>query len=429
MPAPGATPHRPSVFASLASHNFRLFAGSQLFSYTGGWVQRIAQDWLVLSLTGSATAVGVTVSLQFLPSVLLSPLGGAAADRYSKRWVLVGCATTFAILAAVLAALTLTGHVRVEHVYVLAFLTGTVVAVDNPTRQSFVTELVPAQHLRSAIGLNSSAFQLGALAGPALSGALITTMGPGWSFAVNAVSFAPPLVALALMRSEELRAGRPTGARTLSLRATVRYARQRPTIVWPMVLAGCLGFWTINLAVTLAAYARDVARSGAGGYGLLSSAVAVGAVAGSLLSARQGGARLRSLAAMATTLGAVELVAGLPMPTATFAVLLALLGAATVLVFTSTNASVQLSSDQAMRGRVMGLYLLVFMGAGALGGPVVGAVDEHLGARTGLLLAGTASLLATVVLAARLAQQGDLRLAMLRRPTHGWRLGVVQRQA
>jgi MFS family permease len=416
-----------STFSSLSSHNFRLFIASQVFSYTGGWVQRIAQDWLVLSLTGSATAVGFTVALQFLPSLLFSPYGGVIADRYPKRRVMVCTAASFATLAGVLATLTMTGHVQVGQVYVLAFLTGTVIAIDNPTRQSFVTELVPQDHMRSAIGLNSSIFQLGALVGPAASGLLIGAFGPGFSFAINAISFAPPLVALLLMRNAELHVPPVTSRGSVRLLETFSYVRERPTILWPIVLAGCFSFFTMNLAVTLAAYARSVAASGAGGYGLLTSTVAIGALTGALLAARRPYARLRSLAATAALLAVLELSAGLVHAALAFSVLLVGIGLCTVSLFTAANSTVQMDTDRAMRGRVMGVYLLVFMGAGALGGPVVGYLDQHLGAQSGLVLAGAFGLLATGAISAQLARLGHLRLALQPRPSHGWTVAVVSR--
>jgi MFS family permease len=417
----------PSTFSSLASHNFRLFVASQVFAYTGGWVQRIAQDWLVLSLTGSATAVGLTVALQFLPSLLFSPYGGVIADRYPKRRVMVCTSASFATLAGLLAVLTLTGHVHVGQVYLLAFLTGTVIAVDNPTRQSFVTELVPTAHMRSAIGLNSSIFQLGALVGPAASGLLISAFGPGLSFAINAISFAPPLSALLLMRKSELHIPLVTSRGSVRLRESFAYVRHRPTVPWAIVLAGCFSFFTMNLAVTLAAYARTVAASGAGGYGFLTSTVAVGALTGALLAARRPPARLRRLAATAALLAVLELSAGLTHSVDLFSVLLVGIGLCTVTLFTSANSTVQLDTERGMRGRVMGVYLLVFMGGGALGGPIVGYVDQHLGAQSGLVLAGAIGLLATAAISVQLARLGQLRLALQPRASYGWTVAVVRR--
>jgi MFS family permease len=421
--APASAPS--SAFGSLTSHNFRLFLASQVFSYTGGWVQRIAQDWLVLSLTGSATAVGITVALQFLPSLLFSPYGGLVADRYPKRRVLVWTTWSLATLAGLLAVLTMTGHVHVGQVYVLAFFTGTVIAIDNPTRQSFVTELVPPAHMRSAIGLNSSIFQLGALAGPAAAGLLISALGPGLAFVINALSFAPLLVALLLMRTCELHVPVIGACGSVRLRETFGYVRQRPSILWPIVLAGCFSFFTMNLAVTLATYARTVAASGAGGYGYLTSTVAAGALTGALLAARRSRVRLRTIAQTAGVLAVLELATGLARAADAFSLLLVGIGLCTVTLFTSVNSTVQINTRRAMRGRVMGVYLMAFMGAGALGGPVVGYADQHLGAQSGLVIAGAVGLVATAAISVRLARLGHLRLALRPRAGHGWTLAVV----
>jgi len=281
--------------------------------------------------------------------------------------------------------------------------------------------------MRSAIGLNSSIFQVGALLGPAASGLLIGAYGPGFSFAINAISFAPPLVALLLMRTSELHVPEVRSRASVRLRETFGYVRGRPTILWPMVLAGCFSFFTINLAVTLAAYARTVAVSGAGGYGFLTSTVAIGALAGGLLAARRPHARLRTLSATAAVLAVLELSAGLADGVDVFSVLLVGIGLCTVTLFTSVNSTVQLDTHRAMRGRVMGVYLLVFMGAGAVGGPVVGYVDQHLGAQWGLVLAGGVGLIATAAISAYLARLGHLRLTLRPRPSYGWTVAVVHR--
>jgi MFS family permease len=423
--APASAPS--NTFGSLTSHNFRLFIASQVFSYTGGWVQRIAQDWLVLSLTGSATAVGITVALQFLPSLLFSPYGGVIADRYPKRRVMVFTTSSLATLAGLLGVLTMTGHVQVGQVYLLAFLTGTVIAIDNPTRRSFVTELVPPAHMRSAIGLDASIFQLGALAGPAGAGLLISALGPGFAFVINALSFAPPLVALPLMRASELHVPLVGARGSVRLRETFGYVGQRPAILWPIVLAACFSFFTMNLAVTLATYARTVAASGAGGYGYLTSTAAAGALAGALLAARRSQVRLRAIAQTAAALAVLELAAGLAHTADAFSLLLVGIGLCTVTLFTSINSTVQINTGRAMRGRVMGVYLLAFMGAGALGGPAVGYADQHLGAQSGLVIAGTVGLIATAAISVRLAWLGHLRLALRPQASHRWTLAVVHR--
>ena len=419
-----ARPHRPSspdsepvshsVFSSLQTRNFRLFTTGQLFSNTGTWVQRIAQDWLVLSLTGSATAVGVTTALQFLPTLLFGLFGGMIADRYPKRAVLLVTQSALGLIAGVLAALTLAHVVAPWQVYVVAFALGLVTAVDNPTRQSFANEMVGPAQLSNAISINSSVFQLGGLIGPAISGVLISAVGPGYSFAINAASFAAPLAALAMMRPAELRLVEwdPDGGRQLrdGLRSALHWALTEPRVLWPTVLAGVFGLFTANLAVTLAAYAHSVFHSGPSGYGLLSATVAVGSVAGALVCARLPRPRLRVLLAYGLVLAMLEVVSAAVPGQVPFAVLLVPIGACTLLLLTSTNSVVQTAAHDSMRGRIMGIYLLVFIGGAALGGPLLGFVDEHFGPRSGMLLAGVVPAVAVVLIAAKLTRDRARRV-------------------
>ncbi|HEY0719504.1 MAG TPA: MFS transporter [Streptosporangiaceae bacterium] len=403
-PAPLSEPAPRSVFSSLHSRNFRLFATGQLFSNTGTWVQRIAQDWLVLSLTGSATAVGVTTALQFLPTLLFGLFGGLIADRYPKRAVLLATQSALALIAGVLAALTLAHVVAPWQVYVVAFALGLVTAVDNPVRQSFANEMVGPAQLSNAISINSSVFQLGGLIGPAISGALISAVGPGYSFAINAVSYGAPLAALLRMRPAELRTVEWDSGGTGQLRDGLWYAAAEPHVLWPTVLAGVFGMFTANLPVTLAAYAHSVFHSGPGGYGLLSATVAAGSVAGALVSTRLPRPRLRVLLAYGLVLAGLDVVSAVVPGQLFYGVLLVPIGACTLLLLTSTNSVVQAAAHDRIRGRVMGIYLLVFIGGAAVGGPVLGLVDEHAGPRAGMLLAGAVPALAVMLIAAKLTR-------------------------
>ena len=408
MSAPAAAP--PSTFASLRTRNFRLFATGQLVSNTGAWVQRIAQDWLVLSITGSATAVGITTALQFLPTLLFGLAGGVLADRYPKRRILMATQVGMASMATTLAILTLSHQVQVWHVFLIAFGLGTVVAVDNPTRQSFVNEMVGPDQLRNAVSINASVFQLGALIGPAISGLLINAVGSGYAFAVNAVSYAASMTALLLMRERELnRAPRRTGDQA-RIRDGLRYVASRPEILWPTVLVGVFGMFSINLAVTLAAYAKSVYHSGAGGYGLLTSVVAVGSLTGALISAGRTRTRLRTLVAIAATLATLDMVAAAAPAEWAYCLVMVAVGACTLLFLTSANSTVQLAAGDSIRGRVMSVYLLVFIGSGAFGGPLIGWIDQHLGPRTGMLVAGLVPAVATALVAVKLARLADVRL-------------------
>jgi MFS family permease len=398
-------------------------------SNTGAWVQRIAQDWLVLSITGSATDVGITTALQFLPTLLFGLYGGAIADRYNKRKVLLATNVSMSLLAAALAALTLSGSVRAWHVFVIAFGLGMVTAVDNPTRQSFVNEMVGPDQLRNAISLNASIFQTGALIGPAISGYLINAVGSGYSFTINAVSYVAAIIAL--LRIDESRLFRTGTVRgqAAKLRDGAAYALSRPDVLWPTVLVGVFGLFSINLPVTLAAYAKTEFHSGASGYGLLSSAVALGSVAGALISARRTRTRLRGLVTIGGFACAMLVVASTMTAQWAYLMVLVSVGTATLLFLTSANSTVQLAADDTIRGRVMGVYLLVFIGSGAAGGPLLGAVDQHLGPQFGMLLAGLVPAMAIIAVAFKLAHDAHLRLRLHldRSATRAPRLAVVSR--
>jgi MFS family permease len=403
-----ADPKR-STFRSLHTRNFRLFASGQLVSNTGAWVQRIAQDWLVLSITGSATAVGITTALQFLPTLLFGLAGGVIADRYPKRRVLFCTQIGMSSMATTLAILTLGHHVQVWHVYLVAFGLGAVVAVDNPTRQSFVNEMVGPEQLRNAVSINASVFQIGALIGPAISGILINAVGSGYAFAVNAASYSASMTALLLMRESELHPA-PASRDGTRVRDGLRYVASRPDVLWPTVLVGVFGLFTVNLPVTLAAYARSVFGIGASGYGLLTSVLAVGSVTGALISAGRSRTRLRALVAIAGTLATLYMIAALAPSEWTYSPVLVGVGAATLLLYTSANSSVQLAADDSIRGRVMSVYLMVFIGSGAIGGPLVGWLDEYLGPRAGMLISGLVPAIVTALVAVRLARRADIRL-------------------
>ncbi|MEU4393232.1 MFS transporter [Kribbella sp. NPDC023855] len=426
------------TFSALQVRNFRLLVSGLFVSSTGGWVQRIAQDWLVLTLTGSATAVGITTALQFLPTLLLGLYGGVIADRFPKRKVLLVTQSAMGAAAAVLAVLAFTGSVQVWQVYALALFLGIAVAVDNPTRQSFVNELVGKERLRNAISMVSSTFQLGSLIGPALGGVLLGTIGAGWAFALNAITFFGSISALLMMREHEmpgLQAARRASAGMRmrdGLRDGVRYAFDEPAVRWAIALVGIYGMFTISLPVTLTAFADRVFHTGATGYGVLNSVVAAGALTGALLSARRvRPTRLRNLVGIASILAVTEMVAAIQPSLWTFLPLLCGLGMATLMFLTAAQSMVQLITPDGLRGRVAGIYSLVFVGGGAIGGPTAGWIAEHWGARTALLLAGLVPAVATVAIGIKLARDGRFRVIVVRRAQRSpWlqppRLGLAQ---
>ncbi|PZG92716.1 MFS transporter [Streptomyces sp. NTH33] len=405
------------MFSSLRVRNYRLFFLGQVVSNTGTWMQRIAQDWLVLSLTGSSAAVGITTALQFLPMLLFGLYGGVLVDRLPKRPTLLVTQSAMAVTGLALAALTLTGQVQVWHVYLAAFAVGLATVVDNPARQSFVAEMVGPRQLQNAVSLNSANFQSARLIGPAVAGVMITGVGTGWAFLANGLSFLAPIAGLLMMRARELqvveRAPRGKG----QLREGLRYVAGRPELIWPIVLVGFIGTFGFNFPVWLSAYAEDVFHSGAGAYSLFNTVMAVGSLVGALLAARRGTARLRLLIAAAAAFGALEIVAALAPSYWLFALLMAPIGIFGLTVNVTANTTVQMATDPAMRGRVMALFMMVFMGGTPLGAPLVGWITDAYGARVGFAFGGAVSLAAAATIGLVLTRVGGLRLCF------GWNRG------
>ena len=405
------------MFSSLRVRNYRLFFAGQVVSNIGTWMQRIAQDWLVLSLTGSATAVGVTTALQFLPMLLFGLYGGVLVDRLNKRRALLVTQTSMALTGIALALLTLSGHVQVWHVYLAAFAVGLATVVDNPARQSFVSEMVGPDQLQNAVSLNSANFQSARLVGPAVAGLMITGVGTGWAFLFNGLSFVAPLVGLVLMRARELhvveRAPRAKG----QLREGLRYVAGRPDLTWTIILIGFIGTFGFNFPVYLSAFADDVFHAGAGSYSLFNTLMAAGSLAGALLAARRGTAKLRVMLAAAVAFGGLELVAATAPSLWLFSLLMVPLGMFGMTVNVTANTTVQMGTDPAMRGRVMALYMMVFMGGSPIGAPIAGWITDVYGVRAGLAVGGTIAAAAAVVIGLVLARVGNLRL------TVGWHGG------
>ncbi|MEU5178603.1 MFS transporter [Streptomyces longwoodensis] len=410
-PTPGPA-RRSSMFSSLRIRNYRLFFLGQVVSNIGTWMQRIAQDWLVLSLTGSATAVGVTTALQFLPMLLFGLYGGVLVDRLPKRPTLLFTQAAMAVTGVVLAVLTLSGHVQVWHVYLAAFAVGLATVLDNPARQSFVSEMVGPEQLQNAVSLNSANFQSARLVGPAVAGLMITGVGTGWAFLFNGLSFVAPIAGLLLMRARELhvveRAPRGKG----QLREGLHYVAGRPQLIWTIVLVGFVGTFGFNFPVYLSAFADDVFHVGAGSYSLFNTLMAVGSLAGALLAARRGTAKLRVMIAAAALFGALELVAAAAPSLWLFALLMAPIGMFGMTINVNANTAIQMGTDPAMRGRVMSLYMMVFLGGSPVGAPIAGWITDAYGVRAGLAVGGAISAAAAVTVGLVLARVGGLRLAV-----------------
>ncbi|MET9020559.1 MFS transporter [Actinopolymorpha sp. NPDC004070] len=408
------------TFRSLRNRNYRLYAAGSAVSNTGTWLQRVAQDWLVLELThNSGTALGITTGLQFLPFLLVAPFGGLIADRFSKRKVLQCTQVAMGITAAALALLDLTGVVTVWHVYLIAFLFGVASAVDNPARQSFVVEMVGKEDLPNAVGLNSASFNGARVIGPALAGLLIVLVGTGWVILINAITYAATIIALARMRSSELQTAAPVPRKPGMVRDGVQYVRGRPDlmlVLWVVFFVGCFG---LNFQMTSALMATEVFGKGAGEYGVLGSIVAVGAVIGALRAARTGRPRLRIVLVAAVIFGILEALNGLAPTYLTFALMLPFLGFAQLTMITAANAMMQLSVSPEMRGRVISLYSMVFIGSTPFGAPIVGWVGQTFGARWTLIGGGLISLFGTLGAALILThRQGLVMRAHLRPRPH-----------
>ncbi|MGQ4514450.1 MFS transporter [Streptomyces sp. DW26H14] len=385
------------MFSSLKVRNYRLFATGAVVSNIGTWMSRITQDWLVQSLTHSSAAVGVTTALQFLPMLLFGLYGGVLVDRYPKRRLLLGTQGAMGLCGLVLAALTLSGHVQVWHVYLIAFLVGVVTVVDNPTRQSFVSEMVGPNQVRNAVSLNSANFQTARLVGPAVAGVLITSVGSGYSFLFNGLSFVAPLTGLILMRPAELYKGRLVKRGKGQLREGLRYVKGRPELIAPIVLVGFVGTFGFNFPIWLTAFANNIFHGGAGMYSLFNILMAVGSLGGALLAARRRSTRLRLLIFAAAMFGLLEVAVSFSPFVWLFCLVLVPIGMMGMTNNISANTTVQMASEPAMRGRVMSLYMMVFVGGTPIGGPLLGWVTDTFGARIGFAAGGGVTLLAALV--------------------------------
>lgn len=369
-----------------------MYAAGGVVSNTGTWMQRVAQDWLVLQLTGSGAALGIATGLQFLP-FLFGPLTGLVADRVPKRRLLQLTNLGMALPALVLGALAVTGAAQVWHVYVLAFLLGTASAFDAPARQSFVSELVEPGDLTNAVGLNAASFNAARLVGPAVAGVLISALGggviaTGWVILLNAVSYAAPILALQRLDESRLDTADPAHRGAGAIRDGFRYVRARPDLLLVLGIVFSVGTFGLNFQMTSALMATEVFGKGATEYGLLGTFLAVGSLSGALVAARRDRVRLRLVVIAGLVFGAAVTAAGL-MPTyAAFALSAPVLGLAALTVITSANAYMQLHTDGGMRGRVMALYMMIFMGGTPVGAPVIGWIGEAFGARWTLVLGG-----------------------------------------
>lgn len=389
------------TFRSLRIYNYRLWATGSLVSNVGSWMQRIAQDWLVLTeLTHhSASAVGVTTALQFAPQLLLLPWTGLAADRFDQRRLLMATQTAMAVLATILGVLTVTGVVTLWMVYVLAFAFGCAAAFDAPVRQSFVGQLVPPSDLANAVALNSTSFNSARMVGPAAAGMLIAGVGTGWAFLLNGLSFVAVLASLLLLRGAELlpsaRAGRKAGGFVEGF----RYVWGRPDLRAICVMLFLLGTFGMNFAIWTSAMAVSVFHTDAHGYGVLSSTMAIGTVSGALLAAGREKPGMSHLLAGSAVFAVGALGAALAPGFWLYGAALAVVGISLLAVLNSSNALMQLTTPPELRGRVMAIRMAIALGGTPLGSPIAGWLADRFGPRVSLGMGVAAGVAATIVAA------------------------------
>ncbi len=399
-----------STFRALRTRNYRLWVSGTVVSNVGTWIQRTAQDWLVLVILThhSGLAVGITTGLQFAPLLVLSAHAGVLADRLPKRQVLMWTQSVMGLSALTLGLLVVTHTVQLWQVFVCALVLGLATAFDNPARQAFASEVVARADVTSAVGMNSASMNIARLIGPGLSGVLISEFGTGPSFLINAASFGAVLVALVRMRPEEFfrvdRLARGKG----QVREGLRYVRSRPDILLIFFVAGLVGTFGLNFQITNALMATGAFHLGARYYGLLGSTMAIGCLAAAFLAGRRERPRLKLLLGASLAFG-VFMTAGALMPSyALYALTLIPIGLCSITLMNSCNTAIQLSTPSHVRGRVIALYVVVFQGTTPLGAPIVGWMGSAFGARWSVLVGGLAGLVAAGVASLVLVRRPDI---------------------
>lgn len=382
-------------FSALAIGNFRIYLSGAFLSNVGTWMQRVAQDWLVLAVShGSTMAVGVTTALQFAPTLLVSPYGGVLADRFDKRKILALTQTWMAVCAGLLGGLAIAGGCQTWHVYLMAFLFGVGAAVDVPARQSFVSEIVPREQLPNAIGLNSASFNAARLLGPGLAGLVIARFGTGWAIIANALSYFAFLAALVRMDPQQLRPTPRVRAAKGQVREGIAYVRGHPDLLLIVLIAFFVGTFAMNFQMTMAIMAAREFHRGPAEYGLLGSLMAIGSLTGALVAAgRRQAPSQRFIIAITTAFGALVLIAGLMPNYWAFGAFLPVVGLVALLALPTMNTAVQLGAAPQVRSRVLALYMMVLMGGTPLGAPLLGWLGELFGPRWTLIGGGMLTLI------------------------------------
>ncbi len=399
MPPPGKEPvtdlgWRQRTFAALANRNYRTFFIGQAVSLTGTWMQSVALAWLILQLTGSATWLGIAIALQTLPVLLLAPYGGLIVDRVDKRRLLITTQAIATAQALTLGLLTVTGHITMTWVLVLSVALGLINAIDNPGRQAFVREMVPPELVRNAVSLNAVLVNVARAVGPAVAGVLIATTDVGVCFLVNAVTFVAAIGAYLLMDRAQLTPTEPVIRGPGQLREGLRYVRGEPELLVPLLMMALVGTLTYEFQVTLPAFATETFGSSASGLGLMVAAMGLGAVIGGLVSAGRHASGIRTIVVAASVFGIATAVTALAPTIVVAAGCLVATGAASIWFLSTGNTTLQLIAAPEMRGRVMSLWTVAFIGSTAIGGPLIGVVAERAGPRWALGLGAAAALAA-----------------------------------
>ena len=390
------------TFVSLAQPNYRKFFAGQAVSLIGTWIQSVAMGWLILQISGSATSIGLAVAFQFLPVLLFGPYGGVLVDRFKKRKLLLVTQSLAGVQAALLAVLVLTNHASIGLVLALSLMLGFIYVLDMPARQAFVREMVPPELVRNAISLNSVVINGARIVGPAVAGVMIATIGLGWCFAVNAASFIAVIAAYASMKGALLIPSEQVDRAPGQLREGLRYVWRTPDLRVPLIMMSVVGMLAYEFQVVLPAFTSDTFHGDAFDLGVISASMGVGAVIGGLISATRQSSGIKAIAVASSAFGLAILITAL-MPTVFWAAVAMIpVGAASIWFTSAGNSAVQLHTSPNMRGRVMSLWTVAFIGSTPIGAPIVGWIAETAGPRWALGI-GAASALAAAVYGARWA--------------------------
>ncbi len=406
------------TFRSMSVRNYRLYFAGQLISTSGTWMQSIAQAWLVLQLTGSGVALGVTVALQFTPVLLAGAWGGLIADRVDKRRLLVGTQAAAGVLALILGAVTALDVVQLWMIYALALGLGAVNAVDNPARRAFVVEMVGEEHVSNAVSLSSAMFMAARVVGPAIAGLVIAGVGVSWCFFANGISYGAAVLAFAVMRRDEFFAVDPVPRRKGQLREGFRYAWSTPALRLPLVLTAVIGTLAFNFQVVLPLLAKQTFAGDADTLGILYAAMSIGSVVGALVSAHEAKATRRFVLAAALAFGGALVAAALAPTLALELLVLVPVGAAGIAFTAMANGVLQTECAPEMRGRVMALFTVAFLGSTPIGGPIIGLLSQQLGPRAGLWVGGIATLAVTTAAIVGIRRHRGVPQRVVPSPTH-----------